>query len=94
MDKSSNPRPTYEDAGFNAFLRRSISSNLENDTLRQMARNSSSVSSINFDEMQVSGSLGDYIDVGRITIDGAGGKINFRDGDSNIVGVAGDLSDV
>lgn len=44
--------------------------------------------------MQVSGSLGDYIDVGRITIDGAGGKINFRDGDSNIVGVAGDLSDV
>lgn len=90
---ANNSRPTYTDAGFNGFLRRSISSNINNNTLAQISRNSSSVSNINFDNINVSGSLGDTITVGNITIDGSvgNGRIDGHDESNNTVWRLGDL---
>ena len=89
----NNRSLTYEDAGFNGFLRRTIASNPSVLTLAQMARSSTRQSNLNFDNMQVSGSLGDTLEVGRILIDGASGdgRIDGHDSSANTVWRLGDL---
>ena len=92
MQRDSKPY-TYAEAGFNGFLRRSISSNNNTGTLRDLARNTNMPSAINFDNMQVSGALADTIEVGRILIDGASGngRLDGRDENEQVVWRLGDL---
>ena len=92
MQRDNKPY-TYAEAGFNGFLRRSIASRKETGTLRDMSRNSPMPSALNFDNMQVSGSLGDTITVGNITIDGAtgNGRVDGHDENGNTVWRLGDL---
>jgi hypothetical protein len=70
----------YRDAGFNKFFTRSINSSNTTDTLQQIS-NTAGNKSLNFDQYSTSGSLGDKIQVGGITIDGSGERITVnRDG--------------
>lgn len=87
---------TYENAGFNGFMRRTIASDPGSTTLSQMKRSSLSSNNLNFDNLQVSGNLGDTIEVGRILIDGASGngRLNGRDENTNTVWRVGDLEEV
>lgn len=81
MARNNNGSYSYTDAGFNGFMQRSIASNVNIGTLGQSKRNSSSNNSLNFDNLQVSGNLGDTIEVGNILIDGSvgDGRIDGRD---------------
>ena len=92
MARNNKPY-TYVEAGFNSFLRRTLSSDQSAGTLRDMARGSTNPSAINFDNMQVSGALGDTIEVGRILIDGStgNGRIDGRDENTQAVWRLGDL---
>jgi len=78
----------YEDIGFNKFLERSIG---QGDTSGGQV--SSGGSDINFDNAQMSGSLGDSIQVGgsNIRIDGANKRIIVSDGENDriIIGETG-----
>lgn len=78
-------RYTYADAGFNAFMRRSISSSPNNNTLSQMTRNSTNKSTLNFDNVQVSGNLGDTFEVGKVLIDGVNSRIDGREDNDEVV---------
>lgn len=92
MQRDSKPY-TYASAGFNGFLRRTIASNNNTGTLRDLARSSTMPTSLNFDSMQVSGALADTIEVGRILIDGASGngRLDGRDENDQVVWRLGDL---
>lgn len=68
---------SYLDAGFNQFFCRSIASNGAINTLQQMSEVSGS-KEINFDKSSTSGSLGDKIQIGGITIDGSGERITVN----------------
>lgn len=87
---------TYENAGFNGFMRRTIASDPGSTTLSQMKRASLSSNSLNFDQMQVSGNMADTIEVGKILIDGVtgDGRIDGRDPNSNTTWRVGDLEEV
>lgn len=74
---TSNPY-TYLEAGFNKFFDRSLNSNVNVNSLRQMSTTAGS-RMINFDTYTTSGSLGDKIQVNRVIIDGANGRIVIRD---------------
>ena len=78
----ANSLPNYEDLGFNKFLQRSIRS----------VQTSQPSSSLNFDQVQMSGSLGDSIQVGgnNIIIDGGNRRIVINDGDTDRI-VIGEL---
>lgn len=84
-NRAGNVPYTYADAGFNGFLHRSIDTlpagNLRDVALRatQMPR------TINFDQQQVGGALGNVIKVGSITIDGTNGRISVYDGTNEVV---------
>lgn len=84
---------TYTNAGFNGFLRRTITSDPTVGTLNQMKRTVSVMNNINFDQMHVSGNMGDMIEVGKVLIDGASGDglVAGRDDGSNQVWRVGDL---
>ena len=90
---ASNSNKSYLDRGFNGFLRRTIASDPTARTLSQMARNAGRGNSLNFDTMQVSGSLGDTLEVGKILIDGAtgDGRLDGHDDSGNTVWRLGDL---
>lgn len=83
---------TYRDAGFNRFFHRSLNSNAQATSLRSSGSGSSS-NQLNFDNMQVSGSLGDTLKVGLITLDGKIGRQSVRDKMNNEVLRLGDLGD-
>jgi len=72
----ANPLPNYEDLGFNKFLQRSI---------RSVQTGQAPSSSLNFDQVQTSGSLGSVIQVGgnNITIDGSNRQIVINDGEND-----------
>jgi len=82
---------TYRDAGFNRFFRRSIGSNPDAVNLKSVMRGASQ--QLNFDNAQISGSLGDVLKVGRITIDGKQGRQSIFDERSNEILRLGDLGD-
>lgn len=67
---------SYESAGFDSFLSRSI------DGLSQVNLDSQGPqgTAIRYDDSQVSGMLGDTLQVGRININGASGNITGNDG--------------
>lgn len=80
----------YTTQGFNQFLQRSIGSysvGLGTATSGQPSR------MLNYDQAQVSGSLGDRIQIGSITLDGAAGRISVSDAAGNEVVRIGDLGD-
>ena len=72
----------YTNSGFDAFMERSIGA--AQPTIDTLEGISSMVSSgdINFDASQISGSLGDRIQVGgnNVVIDGANRRITVNDG--------------
>lgn len=77
QDQNANLPYTYEDAGFNNFLLRSIDSG--SPTTLQQAENSRPRRDINFDQSGISGALGDRIAIGSVTIDGVNGRITITD---------------
>lgn len=68
---------TYRNAGFNRFFRRSISSNPDTKTLKNAV--SSGNRDLKFDDMQVSGFMGDTMRIGKINLDGKVGNLKFHD---------------
>ena len=70
-------RYTYEQAGFNAFLLRSMKSNPGARTLASGVSQGSS--NIAFDRLQAEGMLGDKIQVGRLVLDGVSGRMIVLD---------------
>lgn len=84
---------TYQNAGFNGFLRRTIASDPNMMTLNQMKRSTVGNNSINFDQMQVSGNLGDTVEVGKLLLNGASGDgyLAGRDDTQTQVWRTGDL---
>lgn len=96
MDNRRNQLPsTYMQAGFNGFMRRSIDSDGA-ATLRQASTNyrMSNRQTLNFDQVQTTGKLGDTIQVGDILIDGKKHRISiYDDGRVNETGRIGNLDD-
>lgn len=93
MDADANPYTKvhdYESAGFNGFFRRSLGSNPGATTLR--ALNGASSRTLNFDNQQVSGSLGDTLRVGVIYLDGKSGRFKIVDDQTNEVVRLGDVN--
>jgi hypothetical protein len=76
----------YEDLGFNQFLERSI--------VNQGTSTTMTSSDVNFDNAQISGSLGDRIQVGgsNIIIDGTNRKISILDDNGNEAIIIGDVT--
>jgi hypothetical protein len=68
--------PTYQDLGFSTYLERPLTGTGGGATAA-----AGSSSQLNFDSTQTSGSLGDKIQVGNITIDGSVGRIIVNDGE-------------
>lgn len=82
---------TYEDAGFNGFLSRSLKSN---PGVNRLAGRPSvgSPAMINFDMLNSSGAIADNLRIGsRLELQGNKGRIAFKDNQSTEVGWAGDL---
>lgn len=79
----------YTDAGFDGFLSRSI------DDLSQINLDSQgpTSTSIRYDSAQVSGMLGDTLQVGKIKIDGVMGRLSIFDDNGNEVGRIGNIDD-
>jgi hypothetical protein len=71
----------YLDSGFDPFMERSIGADEQMGTLESMSTMVSS-GDINFDASQISGSLGDRIQVGgnNVIIDGGNRRIVINDG--------------
>lgn len=84
---------TYNDDGYNGFLSRSIGTTAGAMTLRDLKNASQSPRSLNFDQMQVSGSMPDSFEVGRILIDGTvgDGRIDGRNANNDPTWRLGDL---
>ena len=81
----------YESAGFNGFFRRSIGSNPTATTLR--ALNSRASRQLNFDDQQVSGSLGDTLRIGVMYLEGKTGRFKIVDDQIAEVVRLGDVND-
>jgi hypothetical protein len=85
----SNNRYTYESAGFTPYLRRPLGTAVGQQGLARttlpIARN------YNFDQAQVTGSLGDKLSIGKIVLNGSDGKISVFDDEGNEVITIGEL---
>lgn len=81
MNPTAGGEYTYESAGFDGFLSRSI------DALTQVTLDSPGPvsTSIPFDRGQQSGSLGNVIMIGSIKLDGASGRITINDGSNDFL---------
>lgn len=76
-------RYTYEQAGFNSFMLRSMKSNGAAQTLRS-GISAGSGSPIAFDRQQLSGPMGDKLPVGkRLVLDGSKGRMIVKDESGN-----------
>lgn len=72
------PRYTYQDAGFNGFLSRSLKSNpIANNVSQGIATGSGKP--VNVDLQAMFGALGNIIDLGKLVLDGVEGKIRVRE---------------
>lgn len=83
---------TYQDAGFDAFMQRSLSSDPTPQSLSEIAMLHPQTN-INYDQQQVSGNMGDVFKVGSITIDGKQVRIDGVDTNGNVVWRLGNLGD-
>lgn len=79
----------YTDAGLDGFLSRSI------DNLAQMTLDSPgpTTTAMAYDRAQVTGPLGNSLQVGNIVLDGVNGRISVFDGSGNEVVRIGELDD-
>lgn len=88
-----NDRYTYENAGFNSFMLRSMKSNAGAQTVRG-GISVGSGKAIAFDRQQVSGALGDKVAIGRLVLDGVKGRVVVLDrAKITETGWVGDLTD-
>lgn len=70
---------SYQDAGFDAFLSRSV-----DDLAQQNLDSRGPISTqVTFDRSQVSGPLGDTLQIGNITLNGSEGTIVLGDGEND-----------
>ena len=78
----------YTEAGFDAFLSRSI------DNLSQINLDSQGpqTTQVRYDSAQVSGALGDTLRIGSIHLDGVKGRISIYNEDNEVVRI-GELDD-
>lgn len=86
-----NGRHTYREVGFNRFFRRSINSNPNAVNLNSVG--GGATRQLKFDDMQVSGALGDILRIGRISLDGKLGRESIYDERNNEVLRLGDIGD-
>ena len=93
MSQESSQDYSYRDAGFNRFFRRTLNSNSGAINLKSVSTGAGS-NQLNFDNAQVSGSLGDLLQIGRISLDGKIGRQSIRDELGNEVLRLGELEDV
>ena len=85
-DSTPNFKPySYIDAGFNGFFRRTLASNPSASTLNQRDTMNRRDQGLNMDQRQVTGFLGDVLQVGSITIDGKTGTVKGFDDNKNEV---------
>lgn len=73
--------PDYQNAGFDGFLSRSIDSTPQANLDSQGPVSTQ----IPFDRAQVSGSLGDTLQLGNIRLNGAAGNIIMNDGTNDFL---------
>lgn len=86
-------RYTYENAGFNSFLLRSLKSNPGAQTVRG-GISMGSGKAIAFDRIAIAGAIGDMLKLGRLILDGPAGRIRVQDKTGTIeTGWIGDLTD-
>lgn len=85
MDAPQQSDYTYEDAGYNGFFQRSIGSVAQAQTLSSVPSGGSGNNVLNFDQLQVNGSVGDTLRVGKILINGGEGNIIVNDGQNDIM---------
>lgn len=81
--REDNKSYSYLDAGFNRFFSRKISGGSQVQTLSGVS--AGKMASLNFDQMHVSGALGDTLKIGNIFLDGANGRIDIQDDNSNVI---------
>lgn len=91
MSSDNDQKHTYREVGFNRFFRRSLTSNPDATNLKSLGGGGSR--QLNFDNQQVSGSLGDILRIGRILLDGKLGRQSIMDERQNEVLRLGDLGD-
>lgn len=70
---------SYEDAGFDGFLSRSI----DNLSRVNLASQGPQSTAIRYDSAQVSGMLGDTLRIGNINMEGANNRIILSDDNTN-----------
>lgn len=75
-------RYDYTTAGFNGFLTRSIGGG-QPLTLTEADQQAATTRSISFDRSQITGALGDTLQIGQISLNGAEENIILSDGDNN-----------
>lgn len=86
-------RYTYQNAGFNAFMLRSMKSNPGAQTVRG-GISSGNGGNLAFDRTQIEGMLGDKLKVGRIVLDGQKGRMIVLDeAETTENGWVGDLTE-
>ena len=89
-DRNKN---NYQGSGYNGFLRRTINSNPNELRLKQIGpMRAHNPITINLDQQQTSGSLGDKLQVGSVVIDGSNGRISVFEDNSEVVRI-GELDD-
>lgn len=85
-------RYTYEEAGFNSFMLRSMKSNPGAQTLRGGISKGTG-RPIAFDRQSIEGMIGDKLKLGRLVLNGPEGRIAVLDRmEINEVGWMGDLT--
>jgi len=79
-------RYSYEDAGFNGFMRRTINSNPTENSLKGVGvGRRGQPQTLDFDSLHTGGSIGDKFTAGRVVVDGSNGAIKIMDTDGNEV---------
>jgi hypothetical protein len=90
LSRPSN-RYTYENAGFNGFMTRSLKSNPNAQTLAD-GPSSSASNTVNFDMMNTSGMITDGLRVGaQLELQGSKGRLAVKDLRGTEVGWVGSL---
>jgi hypothetical protein len=84
----------YQRAGYNGFMRRTLNSLPIENSLRSVGTmRAYKPQEINFDEMRVSGNLGDTLNAGRIHIKGPQGQIDVDNEEGEPMMRIGDQED-
>lgn len=74
----------YSDAGFNTFMDRSIDQSANGTTLANLIAAYNPLAT-NMEQTQITGQLGQQINIGNVTIDGINNRISVFDGNGNEV---------